>query len=144
MLVNRIASAHQTNHSKTMKKATTPPASPKPVKQAPAKRAPKPSAKKPKEEASAAPVQEPARKTAVTARIDIGFGNVLYIRGEGPGLSWDRGQAMDCTSSDAWTWGTTVASRPFAFKVLINDEQWSTGDDFVAEIGVDNVILPAF
>lgn len=82
--------------------------------------------------------------TAILARIDVGFGNLLYIRGEGPGLSWDHGVPMECASSDTWTWSTTAASRPFAYKVLINDEQWSAGDDYIASAGVGNTVWPAF
>ena len=128
-----------------MKKATTTagsaPAS-KP-KAAPAKRASGITAKAVKPKAAAS---EPATKvptTSVTARIDVGFGNLLYIRGDGPGLSWDRGALMECESSDSWTW-TTSASRPFAFKVLINDERWSNGDDFIASVGTENAVTPEF
>lgn len=81
--------------------------------------------------------------TTVTAKIDVGFGNQLYIRGDGPGLSWDRGALMECASSDSWTW-TTTAARPFAFKVLINDERWSNGDDFIASVGAENTVTPQF
>jgi len=130
----------ETNRNQ-MKKATTTagsaPAS-KP-KAAAAKRATGTAVKaaKPKAAASASP------STSVTARIDVGFGNLLYIRGDGPGLSWDRGALMECESSDSWTWATP-ASRPFAFKVLINDERWSNGDDFIASVGTENSVTPEF
>jgi hypothetical protein len=129
-----------------MKKATTTEApSAKPAaKKAPAKAAPAPTpAPKPaKKAAEKKPVPATAGLTVVVARIDVGFGNLLFIRGEGPGLSWDRGVPMDCVASDQWTWSTAAASRPFAYKVLISDEQWSAGEDFVAEIGVENAISP--
>ena len=135
-----------------MKKATTTEApSAKPVaKKAPAKAAPAKAvpastpAPKPVKKAAAEkkPVPATAGLTVVVARIDVGFGNLLFRRGEGPGLSWDRGVPMDCVASDQWTWSTASASRPFAYKVLINDERWSSGDDFVAEIGVENIASP--
>ncbi len=140
-----------------MKKATTTAAPSKPVKEAPSKpakkaparRAPEVSAPAPKPKVAAAPVASTtrapaARKTTVAATIDVGFGNLLYLRGEGPGLSWERGLPMDCVSADNWAWTTTAASRPFAYKVLINDEQWSLGEDCVAEVGVTNTISPTF
>jgi len=99
-----------------------------------------PAAKKPSAPAPASTVST----TAILARIDVGFGNLLYIRGEGPGLSWDRGVPMECASSDTWTWSTTAASRPFAYKVVINDEQWSVGDDYIASVGVGNTVWPTF
>lgn len=90
------------------------------------------------------PAASTVSTTAILARIDVGFGNLLYIRGEGPGLSWDRGVPMECASSDTWTWSTAAASRPFAYKVVINDEQWSVGDDYIASVGVGNTVWPAF
>jgi len=130
-----------------MKKATTSGAPPSVEKTAPVKRAPASPATKPKKPAAKpapAPTAASVTTTAVIARIDVGFGNLLYIRGEGPGLSWDRGVPMDCVSSDTWSWTSASALRPFAYKVLINDEQWSSGDDYVASVGVENAVAPAF
>ena len=127
-----------------MKKATTTGAASKTaVKKASAKRATTTSPQKAKPAvASAASAAPKVHLTSVVARIDVGFGNLLYIRGEGPGLSWDRGVPMECASSDTWTWSTTTANRPFAYKVLINDERWSVGDDYVASAGAENSIAP--
>jgi hypothetical protein len=130
-----------------MKKATTSEASLSFETKAPAKRAPASSARKPKKTAEtpvAVQAAPAASVTAVIARINVGFGNLLYLRGEGPGLSWERGVPMDCASSDLWTWSTAAATRPFAYKVLINDERWSIGDDYVASVGVENTVEPAF
>ena len=72
------------------------------------------------------------------------LGNQLFIRGEGPGLSWDKGVLMECVSPDMWTWSSAEVARPFAYKVLLNDEEWAAGDDFVAAVGVENTISPTF
>lgn len=132
-----------------MKKATNTeaPSAEKPAKKAPAKRASTSSATTPKKTAEptpAAPAPAPIVQTTVVATTDVGFGNLLYIRGDGPGLSWDCGVPMECASSDTWTWATKAASRPFAYKVLVNDERWSLGDDYVAAVGVENTVAPAF
>ncbi len=87
---------------------------------------------------------EPAPATTISAKVDIGFGNVLYIRGEGPGLSWNKGVPMDCVAADEWIWRTRSASGAFACKVLINDEIWSTGDDFRVPAGERLVCYPSF
>src|SRR4030095_613806 len=34
--------------------------------------------------------------TILEAKIDVGYGNTLFIRGEGPGLSWAQGTPMTC------------------------------------------------
>ncbi len=82
--------------------------------------------------------------TFISAKIDIGFGNYLYIRGEGPGLNWDHGIAMDCVGSDLWTTTVKNAATPVVFKLLVNDLSWSTGEDYVAQPGQSLTITPAF
>src|SRR5437868_12584791 len=68
--------------------------------------------------------------TLISARVDIGFGNMLYVRGEGPGLSWDKGVPMACVADDRWTLTLPESSRPVIFKFLLNDEIWCSGDDY--------------
>jgi hypothetical protein len=77
-------------------------------------------------------------------RIDLGFGNQLYIRGDGPGLSWERGVPAANSGPDLWTFEIRGADRPFGFKCLVNDEIWSSGDDFTAPPGGSIVVAPTF
>jgi len=103
--------------------------------------------------AAAAPVPAPtpvpaaARRpvvTTITARINIGFGNALHLRGEGPGLSWDRGVPMECIAADLWRLNLGESARGYTFKVLVNDLTWNSGPDYtVASGGVVN-ITPVF
>lgn len=118
---------------KTAKKVSPPKSAPKAIK-APAKKAAAPSKKKTGEP----PV------TFISASIDIGFGNHLFLRGEGPGLSWDHGIAMDCTGAGLWTASVKNAKAPVVFKVLVNDLSWSAGNDFVAAPGQSVTITPSF
>jgi hypothetical protein len=104
---------------------------------APAKKTAAPAKKKPTVAA-----EPPA--TFISAQIDIGFGNHLYIRGEGPGLSWDHGLAMDCTGAGLWTTAVKNVSVPFVFKVLVNDLSWSSGPDYIAKPGKSLTITPSF
>jgi hypothetical protein len=129
--VKKAAPARQTPAKKTaVKKAVS--------KKAPAKK---------KSAVKKAPVTKktttPA-KTVITAKIDIGFGNTLFLRGDGPDLSWDAGVPMN--SVDADTWMVTVAGAKAAvnFKFLVNDLSWSTGEDYVAEPGSERVLTPSF
>ena len=82
--------------------------------------------------------------TQILANIDVGFGNTLYIRGEGPGLNWDRGQTLDCLKDDLWSFTIEAAAKPIIFKFLINDETWCTGDDYVVEPGNKITLVPTF
>jgi hypothetical protein len=128
----------------TSSKAASAPAKAAAAKKAPAKRATKTSTKTESKAKTTSTAKRTVTPTAVLAQVDVGFGNLLYIRGDGPGLSWDEGTPMECASSEMWTWSTTAASRPFAYKVLVNDEVWSVGDDFIASVGVGNTIWPPF
>jgi len=89
-------------------------------------------------------VQKTAPVTTVIARVDVGFGNALYIRGEGPGLSWDKGVMMGNTAPEQWVWSTSAASGEVTFKVLINDDYWSAGLNSVVGAGERVVVEPAF
>jgi hypothetical protein len=82
--------------------------------------------------------------TTITAQIDVGFGNALYLRGEGPGLSWEKGVLLDCIADDRWSYTFSDAERPVVFKFLLNDVTWSTGEDFVAAPGSQSAFKPAF
>ncbi len=83
-------------------------------------------------------------ETKITAKIDIGFGNILYLRGDGPGLSWEHGVPMDCNKSSVWSWTTTATAKAFTYKVLVNDVSWSVGEDFTAHAGKKNKADPEF
>ena len=94
-----------------------------------------------------APAKKPAAQTTstkITAQFDVGFGNTLYIRGEGPGLSWDRGVAMDCMADDVWTITISDATVPVVFKFLLNDITWCVGNDYVVEPGGSTEVVPSF
>jgi len=51
----------------------------------------------------------------------IGIGNKLHIRGDGPGLSWDKGVPLQFVSIGKWRWETSEATAPIAFKLYKND-----------------------
>lgn len=129
-----------------MKKTTakkTPVAKKAAVTKAPTKKSPAPAAAAPvRKKSPGAPSEAPA--TFISARVDIGFGNHLYLRGEGPGLSWDHGIAMDCVAADGWAATLKGATSPVIFKVLINDDTWCTGNDYVVEPGQSVTVTPSF
>jgi len=61
-----------------------------------------------------------ATRLIVTAY--IGIGNRLFVRGEGPGLSWEKGVPLQFVSIGKWRWETNDASAPVQFKLYKNDE----------------------
>ncbi len=98
--------------------------------------------------AAVAPVVKPVASkpivTTLSAQIDIGFGNALYIRGEGAGLSWDKGLLMTCVAGDLWQIVLGESARPIAFKFLVNDLSWSVGEDYSVTPGSTLTLEPTF
>jgi len=146
-----------------MKKAASDPPSPKPRKTPDAakaakaaatppaprarKTAKKPAAVDPDEapaSASAPPDPSAASLTVIAARVDIGFGNHLFLRGTGPGLSWETGVPMANVGSDLWTVDLIGATSPIHCKFLINDTLWSAGPDYVVDPGAQLEVTPLF
>ncbi len=129
------------------KTAAAPRKKAEPKAKAPAAPAPVPAAPvvAPAVKAAAAPAAKPVRKpTVIAARINIGFGNTLFVRGEGPGLSWDRGLAMDCLADDLWSVSLPGSGNGVVFKFLVNDLSWSAGSDFVVASGDSVELTPSF
>ena len=133
--------------TKTKSTPATPAPTPEKVKSPAKAKAPA----KPKAKAKA-PAEAPVVKTTppipvlttITALIDIGFGNTLWLRGDGPGLSWEKGVVMDCVSDDKWSITLADAGAPVVFKFLVNDLSWSAGDDYVVSPGGTIVLKPTF
>jgi Na+-transporting NADH:ubiquinone oxidoreductase subunit NqrC len=61
-----------------------------------------------------------ATRLLVTAY--IGIGNRLFVRGDGPGLRWDKGVPLQFVSIGKWRWETAEATAPVTFKLYKNDE----------------------
>ena len=93
------------------------------------------------------PCQEaltPETVTVVEARIDVGLGNALFIRGQGDGLTWDKGQRLECIGAGTWIWKTVQAREKIVFKLLLNDMLWAQGEDLVLEAGRRLEVVPSF
>ena len=84
------------------------------------------------------------KATRVIVKFDAGWGNALFIRGMGAGLDWEKGVPMQCVGEDEWLWEQLVPNGVVAFKVLVNDECWSVGEDFSVAAGDTIICRPAF
>ena len=82
--------------------------------------------------------------TEIAARIDVGMGNALFIRGQGDGLSWEKGTQLECKDASTWVWSSRQASDKLVFKLLLNDTVWAKGDDLVVEAGRRVEVAPGF
>jgi hypothetical protein len=74
-----------------------------------------------------------ATRLLVTAY--IGIGNKLFIRGDGPGLSWDKGVPMQFVSIGKWGWASHDATGPVKCKLYKNDEAAALSGEVTLEPG---------
>ncbi len=81
--------------------------------------------------------------SGLEAKIDVGFGNNLFVRGQGSGLSWDHGIPLECVDSQTWRL-IVPAKDKVQFKLLINDSVWAKGEDVVVTPGKRVELVPAF
>jgi hypothetical protein len=95
-------------------------------------------------ESTSAPADHPARAEAATstdgatrllATAYIGIGNKLFIRGDGPGLSWVKGVPMQFVSIGKWGWATTEAAAPIRCELYKNDDTAALTGEVVLEPG---------
>lgn len=82
--------------------------------------------------------------TRLLATAYIGIGNKLFIRGDGPGLSWDRGQPMQFVSIGKWGWSSTEVAGPVRVKLYKNDEVAAPLGEIVLEPGRHTEITATF
>lgn len=112
----------------------------------PAKTPATPSVAAPKLTTSAPMSSAPAGNGAVTTidvKLDVGFGNAVFLRGTGGGLTWERGVPLSCVDGKTWRWSGTVKD-PITFKPLINDKIWSAGTDLTVKPGQKVEVKPVF
>lgn len=111
---------------------------------------------------SAPPVEAPARdlSTEATPRAEssvssdgstrllatayIGIGNKLFIRGDGPGLSWDAGVPMQFVSIGKWGWSTHEATGPVTIRLYKNDETPALSGEVVLDPGKHTEVTALF
>jgi hypothetical protein len=74
-----------------------------------------------------------ATRLLVTAY--IGIGNKLFLRGEGPGLSWDKGVPMQFVSIGKWGWASHDVAGPVRCKLYKNDESAALSGEVTLQPG---------
>jgi hypothetical protein len=126
----------------TAPKPTRPPAQPASIPAAAgvALTAPKPS---PPTAPASIPAGTGVGLTTIEVKRDVGFGNAVFLRGQGGGLTWERGLPLVCVDAKTWRW-SGMAKDPIKFKLLINDKIWSAGNDLMIAPGQRMEVAPEF
>ncbi len=151
LIINYYTMPSPTNETATppsAKRAATPSVANK----ASSPSAPKPAQPKSSPPSSCSTAPQPAVSTTTTkksivttiiAEVDIGWGNQLFIRGQGGGLSWDKGTPMECLSSHTWSLKISTA-EPIVFKFLLNDQRWCNNENLLTVPGSTYIAKPCF
>lgn len=82
--------------------------------------------------------------TTIVAHLMMGIGNKPFIRGEGPGLSWEKGVPMDFVEVGKWKWTTFEGDQPIKCKIYKNDQVPEQGDPLNIDSGGILNIHPRF
>jgi hypothetical protein len=83
-------------------------------------------------------------RVTLVAKADVGFGNSLFVRGDGAGLGWTKGIPLENSGTDTWSIILSGVEKPFSFKFVRNDAEWCTGEDFKAAPGETVTVIPLF
>ena len=82
--------------------------------------------------------------TAVVAKVKIGIGNKPFLRGEGPGLSWEEGVPMNFVEIGKWAWSPSDKDTPLVVQVYRNDEDPDPTGKHEVEPGQKLELSPEF
>ena len=82
--------------------------------------------------------------TSVIANVMIGIGNKPYVRGEGPGLSWDEGVAMNFIEIGKWAWSPPRKNASLTIQIYRNDEDPDKGGKYEIKSGDKFEVTPEF
>lgn len=93
--------------------------------------------------AEARPLTKASRSAIIEAKIDVGFGNTLFLRGEGKGLNWNQGIPLTNVDGSTWQW-SGEADEKLKVKLLLNDAIWAQGEDLIVKPGEKVQIAPSF
>jgi hypothetical protein len=84
------------------------------------------------------------RPTVVAFDLDIGSTNAVFIRGNGAGLRWDKGEPLARVGPRTWVWSAGRSQDRVEFQLLLNDEIWARGETQILEPGSIIEVTPDF
>ena len=82
--------------------------------------------------------------TSIVANVMIGIGNKPYLRGEGPGLSWEEGVPMNFIEIGKWAWSPTRKNASLTVQLYRNDNDPDKTGKIEVKAGEKVEITPTF
>ncbi|HEX9102184.1 MAG TPA: alpha/beta hydrolase-fold protein [Polyangia bacterium] len=83
--------------------------------------------------------------TTTTLRVHYPAGShTLALRGDGAGLTWDKGIALTAGADDTFTFTVANLQAPLQCKPLLDDATWSRGPNYTVAPGASVDVYPHF
>ncbi len=82
--------------------------------------------------------------TQVSINYTVPAGYQLFIRGEGAGLSWEKGIPVLIQDGQLVFKAPAGQDKPVTYKLLLNDSIWDNGDNHVLTSGKSVTLTPEF
>lgn len=99
----------------------------------------------PQKELFKEPVEaEPGAVTEVFIHAMVGISNRLFLRGDGPHLSWEKGEPMQPVGIGEYRRTFPDLEEPIQLALLLNDEVWSAEGRFTVEPGKKTELHASF
>lgn len=86
----------------------------------------------------------PGERATILANIQMGIGSKPFIRGEGGGLSWDKGLPMEYLAIGNWQWTSKKTEALIQFQIYKNDEIPASEEPLSISPGEQQEIHPTF
>lgn len=100
--------------------------------------------KTPRRKSKRASKKKSQEASTLIAQVLIGIGNKPYVRGEGAGLSQEKGVPMEFLEIGKWQWTAPDSSDPVTCYIYKNDEVMAEGEPIVLEPGQRRAVSPKF
>ena len=94
--------------------------------------------------AHSAPAKTSDGSTRLLVTAYIGIGNKVFLRGEGPGLSREKGIPMEFISIGKWAWVCPDATAPVKIQLYKNDQLPAQGEPITIPVGHHVEATPVF
>lgn len=98
----------------------------------------------PREHVTSTAKEAGVSEASLVATAYIGIGNKLYLRGEGPGLSWERGVPMEFLAIGKWGWKASEGTDSVTCRIYRNDDTPMLDADLVIAAGEKKEVTPRF
>lgn len=90
------------------------------------------------------PPPPPDGEAVLDVRAMVGIQNKLFLRGDPPFLSWEKGTPLTLTGIGEYRWTCRGLEQPISCKLILNDTDWAAGENITLVPGEVVRVTPRF